>query len=68
MNQNAKKVLKYISRSWKDEELKPNYKLRFLPPFLFELLAYLQITYLSIKASYIKVYTFTSLLDLFCVR
>lgn len=41
MNQNAKKALKYISRSWKDEELKPNYKHRFLPPFLFELLAYL---------------------------
>lgn len=41
MRDKLKKILAYIFRSWEDEPGSTHPRLRILPPFLLELLAYL---------------------------
>jgi len=41
MRDKLKKIVAYISRSWEDEPGYTHPRLKILPPFFFELLAYL---------------------------
>lgn len=41
MRYRIKKIVAYIFRSWDNEPEPPHPRLKILPPFLFELLAYL---------------------------
>jgi hypothetical protein len=41
MREKFKKIVAYIFRSWEDEPEPTHPRLRILPPFLLELLAYL---------------------------
>jgi hypothetical protein len=41
MREKLKKIVAYIFRSWEDEPEPTHPRLKILPPFFFELLAYL---------------------------
>jgi len=41
MREKLKKIVAYIFRSWEDEPGYPHPRLKILPPFFFELIAYL---------------------------
>jgi len=41
MREKLKKIVAYIFRSWEDDPNPPHPQKRFIPPFFFELLAYL---------------------------
>lgn len=41
MREKLRKVVAYVSRSWGDETPPPHPRLKMIPPFMLELLAYL---------------------------
>jgi len=41
MRDKLKNIVAYIFRSWEDEPNYPHPKMRLIPPFFFELIAYL---------------------------
>lgn len=41
MREKLKKIVAYIFRSWEDEPTPPHPQMRFIPPFLFEIIVYL---------------------------